>query len=112
MDRIDLQFDERRLAAVCRRYGIARLDVFGSVGRGVADEASDVDLLYELVPGSRLGWDIETLADELAQILGREVDLVSRRALHARLRERVLSEARPLYAACGTSPCSARRPPR
>jgi predicted nucleotidyltransferase len=99
VDRVDLQFDERRLAAVCRRYAIARLDVFGSVSRGATNEASDVDLLYELVPGSRLGWDIETLADELAEILGRDVDLVSRRAIHARLRERVLAEARPLYAA-------------
>ncbi len=99
MDRVNLQFDERRLAAVCRKYGIARLDVFGSVSRDAATEASDVDLLYELAPGSRLGWEIELLADELAAILGREVDLVSRGALHERLRERVLSEARLLYAA-------------
>jgi predicted nucleotidyltransferase len=99
VDQIDLHIDTARLAAVCRKYGIARLDVFGSVSRGDESDASDVDLLYELAPGSRLGWEIETLADELADILGRQVDLVSRRAVHERLRERVLGEARSLYAA-------------
>jgi hypothetical protein len=96
---VDLEFDASRLAAVCRKYGIARLDVFGSVSTGTANKASDIDLLYELAPDSRLGWDIESLADELAEILGRPVDLVSRRAIHERVRERILAEARPLYAA-------------
>lgn len=94
-----MQFDENRLAAVCRKYGIARLEIFGSASHGDMNESSDIDLLYELAPGSKLGWEIETLADELAEIFGREVDLVSRRAIHERLRERVLSEARSLYAA-------------
>ena len=50
-------------------------------------------------PGGRLGWEIENLADELSAVLGRPVDLVSRRALHERLRETVLADARLLYAA-------------
>jgi predicted nucleotidyltransferase len=58
-----------------------------------------VDVLYELAPGARLGWNIETLADELSELLGRRVDLISRNALHERLRDRVLAEARLLYAA-------------
>ena len=45
--------DEVRLAAVCARYGIARLMIFGSVARGMADPSSDVDVLYELQPGRR-----------------------------------------------------------
>lgn len=91
--------DEDRLRDVCNRYGVARLDVFGSIGRGEAHPDSDVDILYELQPGARLGWRIEDLADELSAIFGRRVDLVSRNALHERLRDSVLSEARPLYAA-------------
>lgn len=91
--------DRGHLDELCRRYGVARIDVFGSVARGEDREGSDVDLLYELRPGARLGWDIETLSDELADLLGRPVDLVSRRALHPRLRDRVLAEARTLYAA-------------
>ena len=91
--------DERRLAEVCRRYGVGRLDIFGSVSRGDAGPSSDVDVLYELAPGARLGWEIEDLADELTLVLGRRVDLVSRAALHERLRDAVLAEAQLLYAA-------------
>jgi len=91
--------DEARLAAVCARYGVARLMIFGSVARGTAELSSDVDVLYELQPGRRLGWEIEDLSDELSELFGRPVDLVSRGALHERLRAAVLAEAQPLYAA-------------
>ena len=94
-----LDVDLDRIAEICQRYGVARLEVFGSVGRGEERPDSDVDVLYELAPGARLGWEIEDLADELSAALGRRVDLVSRRALHARLRDVVLAEARLLYAA-------------
>ena len=91
--------DTERLAAVCSRYGIARLMIFGSVARGTAEPSSDVDILYELLPGRRLGWEIEDLTDELSELFGRPVDLLSRAVLHDRLRETVLAEAPPLYAA-------------
>ena len=93
------EIDVERLGAVCQRYGIARLEVFGSAARGTAHSGSDIDLLYTLAPGARLGWAIEDLAVELEHILGRPVDLVSRRALNARIRDQVLKEARPFYAA-------------
>lgn len=94
---IDVDLD--LLADICRRYGVARLDVFGSAGRGELTDASDIDVLYELAPDTRLGWAIEDLARELTEALGRPVDLVSRRYLHRRLRDHVLAEAAPLYAA-------------
>jgi predicted nucleotidyltransferase len=56
-------------------------------------------VLYELRPGRRLGWEIEDLADELSELFGRRVDLVSRTALHQRLLAAALAEAQPLYAA-------------
>ncbi len=99
MDSVSLAFDQQRLAEICQRYGVVRLDVFGSVSRGDATDASDIDVLYELAPEAKLGWTIETLAGELADVFGRQVDLVSRRSLHERLRDRVIAEARPLYAA-------------
>ena len=88
-----------RLAAVCSRYGIARLMIFGSVARGTAEPSSDVDILYELLPDRQLGWEIEDLTDELAELFGRPVDLLSRAVLNDRLRATVLAEAQPLYAA-------------
>lgn len=91
--------DAERLRDVCERYGVANLEVFGSVARGVATPDSDIDLLYTLAPGARLGWAIEELAEELAQVFGRPVDLISRRAIHGRLRTDVLTGARTVYSA-------------
>ena len=94
-----MDVDVERLREVCERYGVARLDVFGSLALGTAGPDSDIDLLYTLAPGARLGWAIEDLNDELARVLGRPVDLVSRRALNPRIRDHVLAEAQPFYAA-------------
>lgn len=94
-----LAVDLERLREICSRYGVSRLDVFGSVSRGEDTPDSDIDVLYDLAPESRLGWDIDKLADELSELIGRPVDLVSRNSLHERLRDEVLAQARPLYAA-------------
>lgn len=98
MSLIGTDLDLGRIEVICSRYGVGRLDVFGSTSRGEADGDSDLDLLYELLPGARLGWHIEDLADELSEAMGRPVDLVSRTALHAQLRDAVLAQARLLYA--------------
>lgn len=91
--------DGTHLAELCRRYGVAELAVFGSVARGESLSSSDIDLLYQLAPGVRLGFAINTLEDELSTLFGRPVDLVSKRALHRLIRDHVLAEARTLYAA-------------
>jgi len=92
--------DRAFLAEVARR---GPAPVFATISGahlyGFASPDSDVDLLYELAPGARLGWEIEDLSDELAAVIGRPVDLVSRRALHEQLRDAVLAEAQQLYAA-------------
>lgn len=84
---------------VCERYGVASLDVFGSAARKEAGPDSDVDLLYVLKPNARLGFRLFDLEDELAALFGRPVDLVSRRSVNKYIREQVLADARPLYAA-------------
>lgn len=91
--------DQARLADVCERYGVAELAVFGSVARGEARPDSDLDLLYVLAPGRHLGFSINRLEDELSELFGRPVDLVSKAALHRAIRDEVLAEARELYAA-------------
>jgi hypothetical protein len=94
-----VEVDESRLASICDRYGIAELRIFGSQARGDASPDSDVDILYTLRPGRRLGWEMEQLADELSDLFGRQVDLVSLRSLHPLLKPAVLAEARSVYAA-------------
>jgi predicted nucleotidyltransferase len=93
------RLDLERLAEICERFGVAELSLFGSAARGDDRPSSDVDVLYVLRPGARLGWRIEKLSDELSELFGRPVDLVSKRALHPRIRDDVLAEARPLYEA-------------
>ena len=95
----DLRIDASRLAELCRRYGIARLEVFGSVARGEQRPDSNVDLLYTLEGGRALGWEVEDLVESLTEVFHRPVDLVSRRSLHPMIRDRVMAEAKTLYAA-------------
>jgi predicted nucleotidyltransferase len=94
-----LEVDADQLDALCRRYGVAALFLFGSVARGDDRPGSDPDLLCDTAPGARLGWEMDDFADELAALFGRLVDLVSRRAINPRLRGKIVHDARPLYAA-------------
>ena len=94
-----MEIDAEQLAAVCDQYGIAELRIFGSVASGAQRPDSDVDVLYALRPGRRMGWEIEQLADDLSDIFGRRADLVSLSALHPLLKPSVLAEARSVYAA-------------
>ncbi len=85
--------DRRALARVCRRYRIERLAVFGSVARGDAGPASDVDVAVDFEPGMTPGLEIVAVADALQSVFGgRRVDLVTRRGLNPRLRERMLAD--------------------
>jgi len=81
-----------RLAA---RYGARNVRAFGSVARGEADEASDLDLLVELDPGRSL-LDLGGLQFELEALLGCRVDVVTERGLKRRIRDRVIQEAVPV----------------
>jgi len=91
--------DRARLADLCERYGVAELSVFGSVARGEASAGSDLDLLYELAPGARLGFSLFDLEDQLIELFGRPVDLISKKSVHRLMRDRVLADALTLYVA-------------
>ena len=96
---IDFESLRPRLAELCRRYGVAELSVFGSVARGEDRSDSDVDLLYLRTPDSPLGLEFFGLQEELEDLLSRPVDLVPKDGLHWVVRDRVLADARVLYAA-------------
>jgi len=93
------QIDAAQLARVCERYGVAELSVFGSVARGDAGPDSDVDLLFALAPDTRLGFALFDLEDELTEVFGRPVDLLSKDSVHRLIRDEVLAQAKVLYAA-------------
>lgn len=98
-----LDFNRENLERFCRERGIARLELFGSGLRDDFREDSDVDLLATLQNDARptlLDW--ADMQEKLAEMLGRPVDLVSRRAIErSRNRYRkhsILSTVTPIYA--------------
>jgi uncharacterized protein len=99
---IDIPYDE--IAAFCRKWRITELALFGSVLRDEFRPDSDVDVLITLGPdASRSFDDWLTVEDELERIFGRNVDLVSRRAVDESenpFRKRhVLKTMQPIYVA-------------
>ena len=56
-----------------------------------------VNLLYEFAQGRLLSWEIEDLLQDLADLIGCPVNLVSRNALHLLIRKQVLEGAEPFY---------------
>ena len=87
----------RELEPTLRQRGFDRLYLFGSVDRGEANP-NDVDLLFEADPENDPGlFGIWKTEDELAEQLGRPVELVDRTLLHRRIRARVEAEMIEVY---------------
>lgn len=91
-----------QLDAFCRRWKIARLELFGSALRNDFRPDSDVDILVSFAPGARWGLlSFVQMREDLSRLVGRKVDLVSRRAVEGSenpiRREAILGSARPLY---------------
>lgn len=82
----------RKMNATAARRGATNLRVFGSAARGEDTETSDIDLLVDLAPGTGL-LGLIGLQRELAELLGKDVDLVPASGLKADVREVVFAEA-------------------
>ena len=91
---IDELLKDRRedILRIAAQHGAHNVRVFGSVARGEADSQSDIDLLVEFKRGTTL-LGHAALVQELEELLGIKVDVVSERGLRDRVRDRVLREA-------------------
>lgn len=90
------------IAALCRRHGVRKLEVFGSILRQDFDSgASDVDLLVEFDPSATRSFsNFLALKEALEALLQRPVDLVEPSAIgNRRLRLHIDRSKAPLYAA-------------
>ena len=77
-----LSIDEEKLREFCQKWSISELAVFGSAIRDDFGPESDVDFLATFAPNvHRTLLDHVRMQDELAEIVGRKVDLVSRRGV-------------------------------
>jgi predicted nucleotidyltransferase len=83
------------ILGLAEKHGAQKIRIFGSVARGEANDASDIDFLVAMGPGRSL-LDLVGLEQDLAELLGRRVDVVSEGGLSPYLRDRILREARPL----------------
>ncbi len=81
------------IEAACRQYGARRIRVFGSVARGEERPDSDIDFLVDFPPGYDLFTQRLPLAERLAEITGRHLDLIPEHELNRHLRDAVLKEA-------------------
>jgi uncharacterized protein len=91
----ELRRHRRRLLDAARTHGVRNVRVFGSLARGEAIPASDVDLLVDLDPGKTL-LDLAAFRREAEEILESPVDVATSDMLKERIRAEVLTEALPL----------------
>jgi hypothetical protein len=97
--RVRIPVPREQITDFCRRHHIHRLALFGSVLRDDFTPESDVDVLVEFEPGTRLGFAFFDIEQELSQILGRRVDLRTPQELSKYFRDEVLAEAEEVYVA-------------
>jgi uncharacterized protein len=90
-----LKSKREEIFAIAANHGAHNLRIFGSVARGESKPESDLDILVEMEPGRSL-MDHVALMQDLEDLLQRKVDVVSDRALHWYIRDRILAEAKPL----------------
>ena len=98
---VKIPIPETEIEAFCRRNGIRRLALFGSILRDDFGPDSDVDVLVEFEPGARVGlFELYDMEQELGLLLGgRKVDMNTPKSLSQYFRDRVLREAEVHYAA-------------
>ncbi len=95
-----LNVSQESLSAICARFGVRELAVFGSAARGELRPESDIDILVLFEDGARVTlFTLVELQAELSELFARPVDLVPKNGLKAALRREVLAEAQVLYAA-------------
>ena len=100
----NVTIDREAIAAFCRKWKIKELALFGSVLREGFRPESDMDVLVTFQANARWSLlDHVQMQDELSEVFGRTVDLVTRRSVEASenwiRRNAILTSAESVYAA-------------
>lgn len=82
----------RQILEIAQQHGARNIRLFGSLARGETTETSDLDLLIDMEPGRNL-LDLIAIKQDLEDLLGCKVDVVTEAAISPHLRDRVLHEA-------------------
>jgi predicted nucleotidyltransferase len=98
MGKAKINIPKEKIADFCKQNQIRRLYLFGSVLRGDFGPGSDIDVLVEFEPGTRVGLiRLSGLEIELGDIIGRKVDLNTPGFLSKYYRDQILGEAEVQY---------------
>jgi hypothetical protein len=101
MNKIKIRVPRKKLEEFCRRNHIRKLAFFGSVLRDDFGPESDIDVLVEFESESTPGLAFFGMAEDLEQIFGRRVDLMTfngvRSSRNPFRREAILNSARVVY---------------
>lgn len=83
---------------LCGENSVNFLGIFGSVARGEENSESDIDLLIQFDDAAKKSlFDLVHLEGELAEVLGRKVDLVTERSVSPYIREKIMKDVQPIY---------------
>ena len=91
----DIRAQRKAILAIAQRYGVRRVRLFGSVVRGEDRPDSDLDVLAEFEDGRSL-LDLVGFGQDLEDLLGRKVDVVSEGGISPYMEKYILAEATPL----------------
>jgi len=91
----ELRSRRSEILSLAARHGARNIRVFGSVVRRDEHADSDIDLLVEVEPGRSL-LDVIGLEQDLSELLGREVEVLTDGGLSPYLQQQILSEAASL----------------
>jgi len=83
------------ILSIAAKHGAYNVKLFGSIVRGESTDMSDIDFLVDFEEGRSL-FDLIAFKQDLEDMLGRKVDVVTNEALHWYIREQVMNEAVPL----------------
>jgi predicted nucleotidyltransferase len=95
LDLAGLRARKREILTHAAEHGARNVRVFGSTARGESEASSDVDLLVEMEPGRNL-LDLVGLWQDLEDLLGTHVDVLTDGGVSPYMRERIFAEAVPL----------------
>ena len=90
-----LRTHRHKILELAERHGARNVRVFGSTVRGDARPDSDIDILVEVERGRTL-LDVIALEQDLEELLGRSVEVLTDAGLSPYLRQRLLVEAATL----------------
>jgi predicted nucleotidyltransferase len=97
-----LRIPKQAIAALCRKYGVKKLSVFGSAARGEMKPESDVDLMLEFDPASKTSlWDYPAMQEDFSALFDRrKVEFASPEILRNPFRRKtILPDLKTLYEA-------------